>query len=43
MIDNYFNLRNKARKLKDRYKELTIEEKVNLILIWYYIRNIVTE
>lgn len=33
MIDNYFNLRNKARKLKDRYKELTIEEKVNLMAL----------
>ena len=33
MIDNYLNLRNKARKLKDRYKELTIEEKVNLMAL----------
>lgn len=31
MIDNYFNLRTKVRKLKERYKELTIEEKIDLM------------
>lgn len=31
MIDNYFDLRTKVRKLKERYKELTIEEKVDLM------------
>ena len=31
MVDNYFNLRTKVRKLKERYKELTIEEKVDLM------------
>ena len=31
MIDNYFNLRTKVRKLKARYKELTIEEKIDLM------------
>lgn len=33
MIDNYFNLRTKVRKLKERYKELTIEEKVDLMAL----------
>lgn len=31
MIDNYFDLRTKVRMLKERYKELTIEEKVDLM------------
>lgn len=31
MIDNYFNLRTKVRKLKERYKDLTIEEKIDLM------------
>lgn len=33
MIDNYFNLRTKVRKLKERYNELTIEEKVDLMAL----------
>ena len=33
MIDNYFNLRTKVRRLKERYKELTIEEKVDLMAL----------
>lgn len=31
MIENYFNMKTKVRKLKARYKELTIEEKIDLM------------
>lgn len=31
MIDNYYKLKIKVRKLRERYEELTVEEKIDLV------------